>query len=262
MTPFRGLVLIAAFISCTRVGLADLTLSVDILDAGDPGGPAPTGLLIIDVHLETTADDGFRLAAVRGDTSHGATFVYAPTADPNAPRFVPPGTEHRFSTFGSVPYPRDGVQRYAPAGTLEEPTILTSTQYYPGHPRPQFDPTVLSVVYYPRPSGIQYGQDGYILRIALDIEEVDIPGGNDPENYRIFAPGHEPAGFVPIMISTTPPEWPGGTFVAGNEQILSTVSLDWGVYVPEPSTIFPFVILVIRYSRDFKPGCSGRRAQR
>lgn len=218
-------------------------MSLDILDASDAGGPAPAGRLVVDVFVDVTADDAFVSAGIFGYVQNGATLVY----DSNE-QFLPPGPENRFVSFGSAAYDRNGVARFDPAGTISEQAIQVAGPRYSSGGVPRFYATEIDATYFvvpPGPGGVPEevaGRDGYVMRIALDISDVEIPGGDDANNYRLFTPGSEPTGYLPVFISDLPSGPDTGMRVYTYRS--NSDGADWGVYVPEPTTAFLLIVLV------------------
>lgn len=230
--------MVAVCLATTCAAWGSITLgSIDILDSSDTGGPPPAGLLVIDTSIEVSENDRFVQCSIVGRTSHGASLVYAPMSDPNDV-FLPPGSAQRFVTFGSAAYGRDDTARYSPSGTVVEPTIATSTAYESGAGLARFSSSEIDAVYFPTPPGGRTGEDGFVLRVALDISGVSIAGGQEAENYRIFTPGSEPPGYLPVFLSdnirSDPPF--GGIMVLGVDGLPGASGRDWGVYVPEPAS--------------------------
>lgn len=235
---------------------ASITMSIDVLDGNDPGAPSPTGLVVVDVGVDVSANDWFVSAAIVGRTFNGATLEYGLYPDPNnpLPTFLPPGLDNRFVSFGSAAYGRNDPPRFAPAGTIAEQTIgIVGDQPYP-----TFLPDEVGAGYFaiplfaPSHPDAPRGRDGYIARVALDITGVELPGASDPGNYRIFTPGQVPAGFEPVFLSDP---WQGlqfGTYVFSNYSPNNSFAQNWGVYVPEPHSMGALLVgslVVIRRAR-------------
>lgn len=198
----QALVIVFEFASFTATGQAEIAdFAADILDASDPGGPAPAGLVVVDFSIEVSADDWFVAGYVTGVTANGATLRYGTTP------FLPPGPANPFVTFGSAAYSRNDPARFAPAGTVAKPSIFAPVGYDPATPFPQFEPNLANVAFGTTPPGnlndpdTPLGRDGSIVRIALDITAVPIIGADDPFNCRIFQPGQEPPGYLPVFVS-------------------------------------------------------------
>lgn len=220
---------------------ADISMSLDILDSGDPGGPAPAGLVVVDVAVDVSNTDWFVAGAIYAETANGAQFVYAS----GAPPFRPPGLAEPFVSFGSAAYGRDSAARFAPAGTIAEQSIALAGSYIAGGSA-IFLPTYIDVGFFSSPVAspsepqAPRGRDGYVMRIALDVSGVAIPGADNPEDYRIFAPGSVPNGYEPVLISDPEVTTDAGTIV-GSLSHPSPVGQNWGLYVPEPGTLVLFL---------------------
>lgn len=229
---------------------ADVSLSLDILDASDPGGPSPAGLLVVDAAVDVSADRFLAAAGIVARSQNGASFVYS-SSDPNTP-FLPPGAGQRFVTFGSAPYGRDDAARFAPAGTPEQPTIVVGTAWSGGVPQGYFRSSIVNTVWFSAPwSDHLLGRDGYVLRLVLDISGVALPGADDIANYRIFRIGDEPPGYSPVLLSEYPGE-PGGIELQTGFDF-EVARIDWGVYVPEPSGWL--VLMLVSCCRRFRCRC-------
>ncbi|MBI5865191.1 MAG: hypothetical protein HZB38_11915 [Planctomycetes bacterium] len=224
---------LSAIVSFTRGEITGF--SVDILDVSDPGGPAPAGLVVVDFSIEVSADDWFVAGFVTGVTANGAVLRYGATP------FLPPGIANPYVTFGSAAYGRNDAARFAPSGTVAEQSIFAPTGYDPATPFPQFESGLVNVAFGPTPPGDRnnpdtpFGRDGSIVRIAVDISSVPIPGADNVVNYHIFEPGHEPAGFLPVFISRASRTSHFGSAAQGLFPPAILPGLNWGVYVPEPS---------------------------
>jgi hypothetical protein len=230
----------------TSTAGAGSLISIDILDANDPGGPAPSSLVVVDLAIDVRSDLSFGGVDVRAGAGNGATLVYSSVQWDEV--FFPPGSGNPFVTFGSAPYPRDAIVRFSPAGTPEEPSIR---RFGATHPIPVFAPTILDVAYIPDPYSPPdlLDRDGYFLRVALNITGVQIEGGQDAANYRIFTLGDEPPGFLPVFVGRT---------IAGFDPA-GSAGMDWGVYVPEPGTAGVMLLgtlLLIGISRRARQRCS------
>src|SRR5204862_182587 len=94
---------------------ATIAVSFDILDASEPGGPAPPGRLVVDAFLDFSADSYLTAAGVTGRSLNGATLIY--NSEPTL-AFLPPGLTDHYVTFGSAAYGRAGGNRFAPQGTV------------------------------------------------------------------------------------------------------------------------------------------------
>lgn len=242
---------VIAALAAASVARASITMSLDILDAGDPGGPPPVDRLVVDIFVDVSAQEYFTLGAIRGVTDWGATLIYS--EGPIAPFYPPEDSDHH-TTFGSAAYERDSAARYAPAGTIAEQGILPAVGYDPPSAFPIFDPNLINVGYFAFPfvslghPDAPAGRDGWTLRIALDTTHVKLPGSHDNANYRIFTPGQEPPGYEAIFLSE------GGLTDIGTymeAQSTARAVRNWGVYVPEPSTgilfLLALAVLRIRY---------------
>lgn len=236
---------------------ASITMSIDILDASDPGGPAPAGMVIVDIAVDVSDSDWFMTAGIIGNTFNGAELVYGARNDPNnpGPSFRPPGINNRFVSFGSAAYGRNDAPRFEPAGTVAEPTIAFLGAYL-GGPVAILQPDWVNIAYYAFPlpqSGSDpnapRGHDGWVMRLALDTSAVSIPGADDPAVYRVFAPDEVPSGYEPVFLS----DGYGsslGTIVYGWTGVSS--GQNWGLYVPDPPTgllsIMALLLLTMRRS--------------
>lgn len=221
-----------------------INISFDILDAADPGGPAPEGRLVVDVFVDVPTNDMFVSGLVRGFAQSGATFVYA-TSGLNT--FFPPEGGDRFTTFGSATYERDALARYSPAWTVGQPGIVPETGYSPPSPFAMFEPSFINVVYFVSPlvrpdvPDAPVGRDGWTLRIALDISEVSISGADDIANYHVFPLGQAPPNCEAVFVSNPGTGAAFGTNMTTFNQPQG-VGRNWGVYVPEPGSFVMFLI--------------------
>src|SRR5262249_49083955 len=140
---------------------------------------------------------------ITGRTLNGAALIYA--GDPNMVFRPPAGLDH-FVTFGSAAYARNAPARFHPAGTVAEQTIQFDGGYDPPTAVPRFRANEINVAYSTFPGGfgspdLPFGRDGYVLRIALDVSQVQLPGGMEPGNYRLFDPAQVPFGYQPVFLS-------------------------------------------------------------
>lgn len=231
---------------------ASITMSIDILDASDPGGPAPAGMVIVDVGVDVSADDYLFSAGIYGETHNGASILYGESQDPNNPghSVLPPGVNNRFVTFGSAAFGRDDPPRFAPAGTIAKQTISPTSYFLPG-PLAALYPNWIDFGFWAYPivppgdPSAPRGRDGFVFRLALDVNSVSIPGAGDPANYRICELGMEPSGYDPVFTSGMGHPSMHGTGVWSNLQG-EQVGQDWGLYVPEPTSgallLLPWVL--------------------
>lgn len=234
---------LAVAVALAAASSAGIVLSpIDVLDGVDPGAPSPAGTIVVDIGVDVTADDWFAVAAIAGRTYNGAALLYERSSDPNHPHevvFSPPGVHNRFVSFGSAAYGRNDAPRFAPAGTVAEQTIAVLGAYTPPELNPRLRPDLIDVVYFavppaagPNDPAAPRGRDGFVMRLCFDVTLVNVPGAGDPSAYRVFLPGDEPAGYLPVFISQAD-GFPHGTVVASQvEQQLT--GRDWGLYVPEP----------------------------
>lgn len=239
----RTAVLVAVAYLCVARSYAIPSVSLDILSEGDPGYPPPPGLVIVDVFVDVDDTDYFMAGAISAVAINGAQFRYNP--DPNSTPFLPPGTGERFVTFGSAAYGRNSNARFAPAGTLQQQSIILTTGYIPGTPAPNLQHYAVNTVFLVTPlpgnpddPAVPRGRDGYVMRLALDISDVDLPGGDDPARYAIFPIGAAPAGFQPVILSQGDPVSPGVAVTTRESSGL--FGTRWGLYVPEPQSLLLF----------------------
>lgn len=248
MSVIRVILLLHASVTVSN----SQTIGIDILDAHDPGGPSPAGALVIDVSLDIPETSEVTIGAIVGQTFNGARLVYR-LDDPNSV-FTPPGTSHPFVSFACFGYERNEPARFEPLGTPMEPSAWAGGPY-DGDVNLFLDQAI-NTLFGPSPiPNPSFGRDGFFLRLAFDISSVSIPGADNAANYRIFTPGEEPAGFLPVFVSAPQVylSLPGTAFAIRHGSGEEQAGRDWGVYVPEASIGLIWltgIVLVSRFRRS------------
>lgn len=205
-----------------------LELSVDRLDAGDPGGPAPSHLLVIDTYISMAhpMDDYWTASGLRLDCSSGARFRYAYSDpnNPNAPTIVSPGESDRLVTCFSEPHSRESQTRFNDyAGAA-----IGGAYCPPGADAVATD-SHLNVIWFHSPPHTHSHGNGYIARIVLDL--TDTPYDSDDLTITTERPE------TWVLAADCPDEFSLPGFVATTRDFPQLVGFDWWVTVPEPATI-------------------------
>jgi hypothetical protein len=207
-----------------------LSLSLDRLDASDPGGPPPANLLVIDVYANFPITDNpdyvWAAGGMHIETAGGATLVYARDDDPNfgaAGRIMRPGLEHRLTTFISRPISgRNSGTRFndddsrAVGGLCPEDNSVEATD------------ALLDTIWIQSPLiGWEWYFPGYVARVALDLSAT----GFSADELQIVY--ERPANFL-LACECPDGPYPG---LAGGTVTEPIVGFDWWVTVPEPASI-------------------------
>src|SRR5262245_65497576 len=106
-------------LSFVPAGMAQVSLSVDLLTPGDAGFGTPPGMACVDVFVDVADSDHWVAGGIRGRAYNGAHLLYARPDDPNTPQpdqVTNPGTNNRFTTFVTKPRSRNGDGRYTNGG--------------------------------------------------------------------------------------------------------------------------------------------------
>ncbi|MBK8975696.1 MAG: hypothetical protein IPM29_07205 [Planctomycetes bacterium] len=210
---------IACALGCaTAFANAQVTLSVDRLDGGDPGAPAPANLVVVDVFADVAATDTWTAAGLRATTANGAVLRYGAGS-----ALVNPGLADRFVTSVSRPLARDADARFN--GAL----AAIAGRYDPTGPTATASAGEVNVAWFSSPPATSTSPsvDGYIARVVIDISRVV---GIDPATI-VVAPGLPPAGTVPLLVSQ--PASAGSTVagtVAATYDVPTVTGIDWCVY--------------------------------
>lgn len=218
----------AILASLTPAVSADWSLIVDLLDASDPGGPSPAGIVVVDIFADTPngglCDNGdpWTVSAINGVTLSGATLRYAYDPDSGAPELEHPGLTDRFVTFFGRAVMRDSDGRFTIGGAYVAGSWCPYVE-----DEVVAEPHALSVVwYYPTPESCSFqARDWYIGRIAIDL--------NDPAVTSVgaFRLAGAPPGWRPVFLTACEPASPGLTGATYYEPQL--VGYDWGIFVAD-----------------------------
>src|SRR5262245_27084934 len=105
-------------VAASSVALAQGTVSVDLLDAGETSGSIPANTQIGDIFVDIATTDVWTAGGIRALTSNGATLKYW-DSDANTagvqPGLFNPGTANKFNTSLSKPRARDAAGRFTNA---------------------------------------------------------------------------------------------------------------------------------------------------
>lgn len=182
---FRNLTAPAILLAITASASATVSASLDLLDAADPGGPTPTGVIVIDGLVTISAGDAWTASGIRCDTTTDVTLIYADedsTIDGVQPLVINTGAgENRFVTLLSVPRDRNANSRFNNGATA------IAGRYSPTGPTGELTPTSLNLAYFASPPANVNSPtvSGNTLRIALSApgvtsEDVIIITGTTP----------------------------------------------------------------------------------
>src|SRR5262249_1973372 len=124
VTPTASLTTAVAALFMAWLSMAPASASIDVtidkLDIGDGVPLPPANLVVVDLYVAVSPDDAWTASQLHGETSNGATLVYA--HDPNLPEYIlltAPGTDQRFVTFFSAPRGRDANGRFTSSGMVQ-----------------------------------------------------------------------------------------------------------------------------------------------
>lgn len=209
----------ASIIAIAAALRADVTLSMDILGTGE-GIQPPPGVLIVDVYADLTPGDEWTAAGIRGQAVNGARLLYLNDPNDGSAIVVNPGAANRFVTSFSRPRARDAIGRF------ENSQAGVAGGYCPvSAPPGTFRPTEINAAWYSIPTGT--GSDGYVARIALDVNRLACTYSNQFEIHLI---GGEPSNASPVFLSRACNQSSPGTASATfQEPALSGWS--WGVFL-------------------------------
>jgi hypothetical protein len=205
--------------------MADL-ISVDILDSAEPGGPTPAGILTIDVFVDIDATDAWTASGIRAIAQNGATIRYAAPGEIINPLLG--GSIDRNVVALSKPLARDSAARFLTCGAA------AGGSFNPNTVTPIATALELNVVHFASPpvSSTTPSADGFIARISLDVGALALPNSA----FAIFTPGSQPAGSIPVLVSTAN----GGLgTVFATFDVPTIRGINWGVYavVPAPGSL-------------------------
>ncbi|MBI5864965.1 MAG: PEP-CTERM sorting domain-containing protein [Planctomycetes bacterium] len=222
-------------VAASSVAMAQGTIAVDLLDAGETTGTIPANFVIADVFVDIATTDVWTAGGVRALTLNGATLNYF-DEDPNTPGVQPGlfngGTANKFYTSLSKPRARDGAARFTNAAAA------AAGAYNPTGPNAIKLPGELNVAYFASPpeSSTSPSADGYVARLSVNIAGVSVPAG---ATWGAGVLGTEPAGSTFVLRSEPPV---GGTQTPGT--VLATfdvpqiAGVSWGIwFVPEPTSL-------------------------
>ncbi len=215
-----------ALIGFCEFSFASITVTADVLDAGDGGPQPPAGIVIIDVQIDVSADDYWTAAGLRGRTFNGARIRYAFDANDQIV-LVNPGLDDRFVTFASQPRPRHGDGRFINGGASP------AGAYCPTGSSPLTAGSELNVAWFRIPPTGTDGVDGAIFRLALELPAYCTLG----DDYTLVPGVQNPPGRFPLFQADCQ---------FGGEPALATSSADF----PTPAG-FDFTLLV----SGFGPPC-------
>lgn len=217
---------------------ADVTTTVDLVDASDGITLPPAGVVAVDVLVDVGADDVWTAGGLRGFVTPagqglGVALRYAGTNDSNTPhddRLFNPGAGNRFSTFFSKPRNRDTAGRYTNGAAA------VAGRYSPTGPIETSTATEVSIAWFASPpEGSQSpSADGAIARIALDVSGVEAL----PE-FGGFVAGALGAATGPIIFQSSTDQGDPGT-VSATFDVPVIVGIDWAVWynvIPEPASL-------------------------
>ncbi len=169
---FRTLIASAILLALAASASATVTASFDLLDAADPGGPTPTGVIVIDGFATISAGDTWTASGIRCDTGTDVTLIYADedsTIDGVQPFVINTGSgENRFVTVLSVPRDRNANNRF------NNGAVDIAGRYSPIGPTAEITPTLLNLAYFASPPATINSPtvSGNTLRIALSAPGV------------------------------------------------------------------------------------------
>lgn len=211
--PFALVLLSATSAASAQIDSA----TVDMLNIGDPGGPTPFGVVVLDFSVDVAPTDTWTSAGISCFTSGGATLIYAdgePDEPGTQPNLINTGSlENRFVTMLSRPRTRNA------AGRFDNGAVAITGAYDPPASTPINDPTYLNVSFTADPPAASDSPsvDGYVIRIALSTPGFSADSGalfisTDPN-----PPG---AGVLLASIAAVPggssaPGWVNSTFDVG-----------------------------------------------
>lgn len=171
VAPFAVLISLPVSLAAAQIA----STSVDILDASDPGGPAPAGMVVLDFFVDLPSTDAWIASGIRCTTMNGATIAYA-DGDDNTPGLQPTVTNtgssnSRFVTLLSRPLGRNAAARFDNSGAS------IPGRYDPTGPDETLLSTELNAAFYADPltGPDDDGVDGYVVRIALQIDPFFVP---------------------------------------------------------------------------------------
>lgn len=224
-------------VAASSVALAQGTVTVDLLDAGETSGTIPANLRIVDVFVDIATTDVWTAGGIRALTQSGAALQYW-DSDANTagvqPGLFNPGAANKFNTLLSKPRARDAAGRFTNAAAA------AAGGYNPPAPTATATAGELNVAYFASPpeTSTSPSVDGYVARIAVDISGVaGAPAGNT--DWRV---GEIPAGTPEsrIVLRSQPPsagsQSPGTVLATFDVPAIAGIS--WGMYfIPEPSSL-------------------------
>lgn len=201
-----------------------------MLDALDEGGPPPAEIVVADVFVDVSDGDVWTAGGIIGETLHGARFRYTRTAS-GVPRGVRPGTGDRFVTFFSSPHGRNDDIRFT------DPEVAMAGSYTPMAVA-VLTPQVINAAFFRTPTVGDPTVDGYVVRIAMDVAELVLPGAPfENDAFSAYRIGDEPEGAISIFESYPTFTNDLGT-VNATVQEPGVTGLNWGIFVvPEPGPI-------------------------
>lgn len=231
--------LAATFAIAAASAYANVTTSVDLVDASDGITMPPAGVIAIDVMVDADPTDvwtagGLRGVVTPGGQALGVALRYAGTDDTNTPhddRLFNPGTANRFSTFFSKPKNRDANGRYTNGAAA------VAGRYSPTGPLETSTASEINIAWFASPpeSSTSPSADGAVARVSLDVAGVmALP---DFDGFVVGAPGAA-TGPIIFQSSTDDPNAAGTVSASFDNPTIS--GLDWAVWynvIPEPASL-------------------------
>lgn len=227
-------VLFALTIALHSQAYAQFAMHWDVLDPSDGVDQPPESLIVLGLYFDVAAPtDSLNVAGVYAQALEGSELLFL--NDPNSPLpfLTNPGLDNRFVTFFSEPRGRFNTRRYAGGrayslGSLCPPAII-----------PDASPTHVDVAFAIPPGERLPGQDGWIFRITLDVEDTWFQDRSEhPVEIFVGNPPDTPGEYIPVLVSQCPGDrWPGTLACTYADSEFR--GFDWwlGARIPEPATV-------------------------
>lgn len=208
---------------CVSPAVATVTTVVDLLDGTDDGAPSPAGIIVADVYADVSpTGQAWTAGGLRAVAMNGARLRYG--HDPNGLQVLTnPGTADRFVTLFSRPRGRNDDARFRNGG------VGFAGGYSPGTPSPEATATRLNVAWLasPPPTSGSPPVAGYVVRVAIDVSQITVPGGPFPNSaFRAYRVGEQPAGAAAVLTSMGAQAGDFGT-VNATFDAPNVTGLDW-----------------------------------
>lgn len=232
----------AITLSTNSIAFGQNVVSVDFLNPSETTGTIPSNFRIVDIRVDVATTDTWVAGNIRAIAEHGARFNYQ-DSDSNTPGMQPilmnPGFEHRFLTSLSKPRGRNASARFTNGA------VAIAGSFDPPAPFPVNTPVELNVSYFALPpeTADSPSVDGFVARVSIDINGVDLPPGG--EDFNLWDAG--PIDLMPpgafVVLRSVPVNDAFGTSMSTFD-IQQPNGLSWAMWmvVPEPSSLALLVL--------------------